>query len=85
MLQTGNIVSLRDEAGNHYDAKVVQLGNEMVKMDLNHPLAEKDLYFSGKILEIREATEEEINHGHIRKNKSHDESGCGCGSGCGCH
>ncbi len=86
MLQIGNIIPLRDEAGNHYDAKVLSVGKDIVKMDFNHPLAGKDLYFSGKIVDIREATEEELAKGHIQEeNHSHDEEGCGCGSGCGCH
>lgn len=86
MLQVGNIIPLRDEAGNHYDAKVLSIGKDAVKMDFNHPLAGKDLYFSGKIMDIREATEEELAQGHVKKEKhEHGEEGCGCGSGCGCH
>jgi FKBP-type peptidyl-prolyl cis-trans isomerase SlyD len=34
-------------------------------MDFNHPLAGMDLHFSGDILDVREATEEEQNHGHV--------------------
>jgi FKBP-type peptidyl-prolyl cis-trans isomerase SlyD len=34
-------------------------------MDFNHPLAGKDLHFTGEILSIRNATEEEIAHGHV--------------------
>jgi FKBP-type peptidyl-prolyl cis-trans isomerase SlyD len=43
-------------------------------MDFNHPLAGNNLYFAGEILNIREATEDEMNHGH-----AHYTGGCdGC-------
>jgi FKBP-type peptidyl-prolyl cis-trans isomerase SlyD len=34
-------------------------------MDFNHPLAGKDLFFKGEIVAVREATPEEIEHGHV--------------------
>jgi FKBP-type peptidyl-prolyl cis-trans isomerase SlyD len=34
-------------------------------MDFNHPLAGKNLHFSGIVLEVREQTAEEIAHGHL--------------------
>jgi FKBP-type peptidyl-prolyl cis-trans isomerase SlyD len=46
-------------------------------MDFNHPLAGDDLFFKGKIVDVREATEEELTHGHI-----HSESSCGGGCDC---
>ena len=36
-----------------------------IEIDGNHPMAGKDLYFSIKVTEIRDATEEELSHGHI--------------------
>jgi FKBP-type peptidyl-prolyl cis-trans isomerase SlyD len=36
-----------------------------IEIDGNHPMAGKDLYFSIKVAEIRDATEEELSHGHI--------------------
>ncbi|HQH41585.1 MAG TPA: peptidylprolyl isomerase, partial [Bacteroidales bacterium] len=46
-----------------------------VKMDFNHPLAGDDLYFTGKIVGIRDATQEELEHGHVHGHggHSHDE------------
>jgi FKBP-type peptidyl-prolyl cis-trans isomerase SlyD len=37
----------------------------MIKMDFNHPLAGEELYFSGKILNVRVATKQETEHGHV--------------------
>jgi FKBP-type peptidyl-prolyl cis-trans isomerase SlyD len=36
----------------------------MVTIDFNHPLANKELNFEVTVLEIREASEEELAHGH---------------------
>lgn len=83
LLSIGNYIPLRDEAGNHYNGKVLTVGDDIVKLDFNHPLAGENLYFTGAILSIREATEQELEHGHIHE--EHGDDGCGCGSGCGCH
>ena len=44
---------------------VVSIGDDHVMMDFNHPLAEKELIFTGKVIKIREATADEIAHGHV--------------------
>ena len=49
-----------------------------VKMDFNHPLAGEDLFFVGKVVEVREASEEEV-----AQILSGGAGGCGCGSGGG--
>ncbi|MEP7169544.1 MAG: FKBP-type peptidyl-prolyl cis-trans isomerase [Bacteroidota bacterium] len=65
LLQTGNIVPLMDTDGNRMNGKVVKLEGDNVLMDFNHPLAGKNLHFKGKIVEVREATAEELSHGHV--------------------
>ena len=35
-----------------------------VSVDLNHPMAGQNLHFKGTILSVREATEDELAHGH---------------------
>lgn len=57
--------------------RVVQVEGDDVTVDGNHPLAGKHLNFNVTITEVREATEEEISHGHI-----HAAGGC-CGGGGG--
>jgi FKBP-type peptidyl-prolyl cis-trans isomerase SlyD len=80
LVQIGNAVPMMDNQGNRLNGLVVAIDEESVKMDFNHPLAGDDLFFKGKIVEIREATQEELTHGHI-----HSQSSCGsgCGSDCG--
>ena len=45
--------------------RVVEVSPEQVTIDGNHPLAGVTLNFSVKIQEVREASAEEIEHGHI--------------------
>jgi len=80
LLVIDKVIPMRDQQGNHLNGKVLEILDEKVKLDFNHPLAGNDLFFTGEVLEIRDATEKELSHGHI-----HDDShGCGCDSGCGC-
>ncbi|HLF34467.1 MAG TPA: peptidylprolyl isomerase [Cyclobacteriaceae bacterium] len=44
---------------------VTKVGLEQVTVDANHPLAGKDLFFNVEVLDIREATKEELDHGHV--------------------
>lgn len=60
----GAVVPMRDNEGNSLHGKVLQITNEIVKMDFNHPLAGIDLRFKGQILTVRSATADEISHGH---------------------
>ncbi len=65
MLQEGNVIPMRDQQGNPLQGRVLNVGDENVKMDFNHPLAGMDLHFHGTILNVREASPEEIEHGHV--------------------
>lgn len=65
ILQIGNFIPMTDDQGNRMQGLVVSIEGDTVTMDFNHPLAEKTLMFQGKILKIREATPEEIAHGHV--------------------
>ena len=56
---------MQDQNGNQFYGEVKEVLPDSVKMDFNHPLAGKDLYFIGKIVEVRDATPEEIAHGHV--------------------
>jgi len=53
---------------------VIDVTDDDVTVDGNHPLAGLDLSFDVEILEVRTATEEELAHGHIHS----DGEGC-CG------
>ena len=51
--------------GNPIQIIVTGVEGDMVSVDGNHPLAGKDLVFDVKVLEIRDATEDELEHGHV--------------------
>lgn len=77
LLYIGNTIPMQDSGGNPLNGTVVEILDNEVKLDFNHPMAGKALNFAGKIVDVRDATEEELqNGGPIQAG--------GCGSGCGC-
>ena len=44
---------------------VTEVGAENVMVDANHPLAGVELNFDVEIMEVRNATAEELSHGHV--------------------
>lgn len=71
-LQLGMILPLQDQGGHVHQAKVTDITDEMVKVDLNHPMAGIDLHFTGEVLEVRAASETEVAHGHVHGPGGHD-------------
>lgn len=84
------VVPLQNENGQRFLGKVLDISDDKVTIDLNHPLAGKDLVFYGHVFENREASEEEVKDFFEKMNQHHCGGGCGggCGSdnggGCGC-
>ena len=72
----GNVVPLMDADGNRLNGTVVEVKEDVVVIDMNHPLAGASLTFIGEVIENRTATNEEI-EGMV--NMMSNEGGCGCG------
>lgn len=64
LLVVGRILPLHDDNGESFYGTVLEVGDENVTIDFNHPLAGINLYFSGEILNVREATALEIENGY---------------------
>ena len=52
-------------------ATVTEMDDENVTIDLNHPLADQTLSFDIEVVDVREATEEELSHGHAHGPEGH--------------
>jgi len=70
-IQPGNMVPMNDEQGNSLTAQIIEVNDEEVAVDFNHPLAGLDLHFKGTVEEVRPATEEELAHGHVHGPNGH--------------
>jgi FKBP-type peptidyl-prolyl cis-trans isomerase SlyD len=64
-VKVGRDVEMSDAEGNPLVGKVIEIAESHVEMDFNHPLAGYDLHFVGEVLDVREATAEELEHGHV--------------------
>lgn len=77
--QVGNEVPMMDKEGNRINGIINEITDTYVRMDFNHPMAGTNLFFSGKIIDVREATADEIagTYNSCASCGSHDhENGC---------
>ncbi len=75
----GATVPMMDASGNRLNGSVLEVKEDVVVMDFNHPLAGETLHFSGNVADVHEATPEEIAALTV------PAGGCGCGDcGGGC-
>lgn len=95
----GVAIELRSDQGDVMVGLVTAITASEMVVDCNHPLAGKKLHFDVEIVALRDATAEELEHGHAHGPEGHghhhahggccgdndqdDEGGC-CGGGCGC-
>ncbi len=71
LLVVGRYLTMQDHQGNPLRGRIEKVGLEQVTMDFNHPLAGADLYFKGGVISVREATAEEVAHGHVHGPDGH--------------
>ena len=76
------VVPLVNEVGDHFMGRVLDIRDDSVIIDLNHPLAGKDLNFVGIIVSSRVASEPEIQQ-LIQQLATVECNGCGHCGDCG--
>lgn len=94
-MKVGNTLPMMDSLGRRLEGKIEEIAEEEVRMNFNHPLAGKTLFFKGEIVGVRDATDKELEALHSHKcggchgcgsdscgGCGSEESSCGCG---GCH
>ncbi len=64
-INAGMQVQAQDANGDVQILIVKEVKGESVTLDINHPLAGKTLHFDVQIDDVREATDEELQHGHV--------------------
>jgi len=65
LLAEGNVIPMQNNDGQKFNGVIVEVKDDAITMDFNHPLAGDNLHFTGNVVEVREATKEEIEHGHV--------------------
>lgn len=70
-LEEGTEIVMEDEDEDYITAVIAWIGADEVKLDFNHPLAGYTLEFDVKIVGMREAAPEEIDHGHVHAEGHH--------------
>jgi FKBP-type peptidyl-prolyl cis-trans isomerase SlyD len=64
-LEVGEIITGTDPDGDEVDFLIKELKKDTVVLDFNDPMAGKTLHFDVTVREVRAATEEEKEHGHV--------------------
>lgn len=65
LLVVGKSIPMSDDQGRRMMGVVKEVKEEEVVLDFNHPMAGQDLYFTVEVMSIRDATPEELSHGHV--------------------
>ncbi|WP_300428925.1 peptidylprolyl isomerase [Candidatus Thioglobus sp.] len=64
-LEIGMELQSQDEQGNPFIVRVQEIKDDVVIINANHPLAGQTLHFNVSIEKVREATADELEHGHV--------------------
>jgi len=64
-LEIGSSYFAHSPEGQHLQFIVTEIENDDITVNFNHPLAGKNLEFDVELMDVRDATPEEISHGHV--------------------
>ena len=65
VIKVGNVLPMMDDQGHQFQGIVCEITPDAVIMDFNHPMAGKELNFTVTVADVRPATAEELEHGHV--------------------
>ena len=71
-IEVGMQFEAEDDNEGHQIVTVAAVDGENITLDTNHPLAGKNLRFEVEILDVRDASAEELSHGHVHGPGGHD-------------
>ena len=71
-IEVGMQFEAQTEKGDTVAVTVTAVSDDTVTVDGNHPLAGKTLNFDVSVEEVRDATEEELEHGHVHGPGGHE-------------
>jgi len=71
LVEGEELVLFDEDAGEVIEAIVAEVNDDGVLLDFNHPLAGETLHFEVKVVGIRPATAEELEHGHAHEDEHH--------------
>ncbi len=70
-IEVGKEFQYDDEDGNVFHVRIVSITDDKVTVDGNHPLAGQTLAFEVEVLDVRDATKDELEHGHVHGPHGH--------------
>jgi FKBP-type peptidyl-prolyl cis-trans isomerase SlyD len=84
-ISEGQMLPMMDSEGNRLTGAVLEITDNTVLMDFNHPLSGEILHFTGKILDVHEPTPEEIStFASCCGGSCSCENDCSCDKNCNC-
>lgn len=84
LMEVGRVLPMVGRDGNVAYATVLEVKDDAVTMDFNHPMAGKTLSFRGKVVSVRDATDKELTEGLHGEFLPPEEHHCCHGKGKGC-
>lgn len=84
IIKPGAVIPMMTADGYRINGVVLDITDDKVHMDFNHPLAGKDVRFKGKIILVRDATPEELQPAQGCGCGCHHDDCGDCGDDCGC-
>jgi FKBP-type peptidyl-prolyl cis-trans isomerase SlyD len=73
-LEPGMPIGVQDASGEMYQAFIAEVRPDTIVLDFNHPLAGETLHFQVKVIDLRAATAEELEHGHTHDGDGHEHA-----------